>query len=333
MGLYLTMVSNMTIILFVKIKIGRKEEVRRVVIKGVVIVMSALMIVLCALSPLQEKTIKAAKKPKLNKTKVELEVGDSAKLKLSNAKKVKWSSSKKRVATVSQKGVVKAKKKGKAIISAKYKKKAYKCRVTVEDKVINVAVPTATEAVEPTTASPTPIPITTPTVTPTEPPIIINKSEQNLNILKECILKSEYTNVDNNHFIQIERDGYQFAIIYEKTNDRFLFMTIGTTTVAESGTTMYVALKDNNILYPEYIIVFTDSGNAFKAKTEINAKTYNRNTEAYFSLIEGTDGVTENNIQSLSNSELKLSFSGWDLLLLLKTNMQLSDIGFDLFNR
>ena len=139
---------------------------KRVVIKGAVVVMSALMIMSCVLSSLQE--VKAAKKPKLNKTKVELEVGKTVKLKLSNAKKVKWSSSKKKVATVNKKGVVTAKKKGKAVISAKYKKKSYKCKVTVEDKEINV-VPTAT--VTPEIPQATVMPTVAPTVAPTPSPI------------------------------------------------------------------------------------------------------------------------------------------------------------------
>lgn len=72
-----------------------------------------------------------SKKPKLNKTKIELTKGDTFKLKLSNAKNVKWSSNKKTVATVDKKGKVTAKKKGNAVISAKYLKRIYKCKVKV----------------------------------------------------------------------------------------------------------------------------------------------------------------------------------------------------------
>ena len=75
---------------------------------------------------------KTAKKPKLNKTKLSLQVNKSATLKVKNTKKkVKWSSSKKSVATVSQKGKVKAKKAGKATITAKIGKTKLKCKVTV----------------------------------------------------------------------------------------------------------------------------------------------------------------------------------------------------------
>ena len=74
------------------------------------------------------------KKPYLSKKSVTMTKGSKCKLKLINAKasKIKWSSSKKSVASVSKKGVVKAKKNGKAVITAKYKKKKYKCKVTVK---------------------------------------------------------------------------------------------------------------------------------------------------------------------------------------------------------
>lgn len=72
---------------------------------------------------------------KLNKTKLTLTVGNTAKLKLKNTKKkVTWSSSKKSVATVSKSGTVRAKKKGTATITAKAGKKKYKCKVTCRAK-------------------------------------------------------------------------------------------------------------------------------------------------------------------------------------------------------
>ncbi|HCT90022.1 MAG TPA: hypothetical protein DF613_01370 [Lachnospiraceae bacterium] len=72
---------------------------------------------------------------KLNKTKVSLVVGKTAKLTVKGATgKVKWSSSKKSVCTVAQSGKVQAKKKGTAVITAKTGKKTLKCKVTVTEK-------------------------------------------------------------------------------------------------------------------------------------------------------------------------------------------------------
>ena len=89
----------------------------------------------------------AKKKPKLNKKKLTLTVGQTAKLKVKNTKKkIKWSSSKKSVATITKKGKVKAKKAGKTTITAKFGKKKLKCIVTVKAKKAST-----TSAPKPTT--------------------------------------------------------------------------------------------------------------------------------------------------------------------------------------
>lgn len=115
-------------------------------------------------SAIPSNAIQAAKKVKLNKTKLVLQVGKSYKLKLKNyKKKVKWSSSKKTVATVSKKGNVKAKKAGTAKITAKAGKKKYTCKVQVQKK--QRIEKTSTDR---PTSSPTPTP---PAATPTPPAI------------------------------------------------------------------------------------------------------------------------------------------------------------------
>ncbi len=72
---------------------------------------------------------------KLTKAKLSMTAGTSRTIKLKGAKasRVRWSSSKKSVATVS-KGKIKARKAGKATITAKYKNKKYRCKVTVRNK-------------------------------------------------------------------------------------------------------------------------------------------------------------------------------------------------------
>ncbi|KIR03928.1 hypothetical protein P261_02743 [Lachnospiraceae bacterium TWA4] len=71
--------------------------------------------------------------PKLNATKVTLNVGKTKKLKVTGTnKKITWTSSNKKVATVSSKGVVTAKKKGTATISAKVANRKLNCKVTVK---------------------------------------------------------------------------------------------------------------------------------------------------------------------------------------------------------
>lgn len=83
-------------------------------------------------------TVHAAKKVKLNRTNVNLYVGETVKLQVKGtSNKVKWSTNKKSVAAVSKNGVVKAKKKGNAKISAKAGKKKYTCKVTVHAPYLN----------------------------------------------------------------------------------------------------------------------------------------------------------------------------------------------------
>ena len=71
----------------------------------------------------------------ISKKSVTLTKGKTYKLKMknANAKKVKWSSKNKKVATVKN-GRITAKSVGKTTIIAKYKKKTYKCKVTVKAK-------------------------------------------------------------------------------------------------------------------------------------------------------------------------------------------------------
>lgn len=81
-----------------------------------------------------QATIKFSKKNtiKLTKKSLTLKPGQSKAIRLKGAKaeKVRWKSSNKRVATVS-KGKIKAKKAGKVTITATYKNKKYKCKVTI----------------------------------------------------------------------------------------------------------------------------------------------------------------------------------------------------------
>ena len=91
------------------------------------------------ISSLSVGTVSAAAAPKLNKTKITLNVKKSYQLKLTNnRRKVKWSSSKKSVATVNSKGKVTAKKKGTARITAKVGSKKYTCKVTVKQPVTSL---------------------------------------------------------------------------------------------------------------------------------------------------------------------------------------------------
>ncbi|MCI8496410.1 MAG: Ig-like domain-containing protein [Lachnospiraceae bacterium] len=86
-------------------------------------------------------TAEAKAKPKLAAKKKTMTVGQTYKLKLkgvSGRAKVKWKTGKKSVVSIAGgKGntvTLKAKKKGTAVVTAAYKKKKYKCRITVRAK-------------------------------------------------------------------------------------------------------------------------------------------------------------------------------------------------------
>ncbi len=105
---------------------------------------TAALALACALSfsLISVQPAQAAAKIKMSAKKASLAVGQKKQLKLKKGKKaivkgVKWSSSKKKVATVTKKGKVTAKKAGTTVIKAKYKKKTYKCKVTVKAATTN----------------------------------------------------------------------------------------------------------------------------------------------------------------------------------------------------
>ena len=133
---------------------------KKSVLKKVAIVTAMVMFFL-SLPIVDGSTLEAKGKVKLNKKKITLKVGKTAKLKLINikkGKKVKWSSSKKKIATVNQKGKIKARKVGTTKITAKVGKKKYVCKVTVKKKTKKLTV---TPTPEPTQ---TPVPSATPDV-------------------------------------------------------------------------------------------------------------------------------------------------------------------------
>ena len=108
-----------------------KKDTRIVVRKKVQILMSLAVMVLIMLAAIPASAQAAT--VKLSKNSKTVYQSTSFKLKLRNAKgTVKWTSSNEEVATVSDTGVIKTFKPGKAVIRAKYKKKTYKCTVTVK---------------------------------------------------------------------------------------------------------------------------------------------------------------------------------------------------------
>ena len=197
-------------------------------------IMACIMSLTLAASALASApSTSAAKKIKLNKTKITLTVGKSTKLKVNGTKtKVKWSSSNKKVAIVTSNGKVLAKKVGSCKVKAKVAKKSYTCKVTVKAKgTITSASLSPSPSVSPVTnntgsyssgskptttgTSVTAPPSTKPTGTPktsTEP----NNNEENRNTAKPTITpdsendrnnKDESGNLPSPSSLPNEEDG------------------------------------------------------------------------------------------------------------------------------
>ncbi len=97
-------------------------------------VVTILLVLLTAFS----MSVSAAS-PKLNKTKLTLNVGKSYTLKLNHAKSsVKWKSSDSVKAPISSKGKVIARKKGTVTLTAESGKKKYKCVLTIKQPVTKI---------------------------------------------------------------------------------------------------------------------------------------------------------------------------------------------------
>lgn len=90
------------------------------------------------------------KKPYINKTKLTLEKGKSATLKLTGTTAKSWKSSKSSVVSVTSKGVIKAKGAGTATITVRgSNKKTYQCRVTVPKPYVPPKQPEPTPQPQP----------------------------------------------------------------------------------------------------------------------------------------------------------------------------------------
>ena len=102
----------------------------------VLAVMLILAIAAPIITPIADTAITAqAATVKLNKTKLNLDVGEVSTLKITGTKKtVKWTSSNKKIATINKEGKVKGIKRGTATITAEVAGKKYTSKVSVVNR-------------------------------------------------------------------------------------------------------------------------------------------------------------------------------------------------------
>ena len=124
---------------FVRHDLGRETDMRNR--RQMTSIFLSVVLLLSMCMPLSGSVVNAGKTSVgLDRKTLTLTAGKSATLRLKGAKKkATWTSSKKSVASVKAKSggktaTVKAKKAGRTTITAKYRKKVYRCRVTVQKK-------------------------------------------------------------------------------------------------------------------------------------------------------------------------------------------------------
>ena len=245
----------------------------------------------------------------LNKTKITITVGDSAKLKVKGASgKVKWSSSKKSVATVSKKGVVKAKKAGKTVVKAKIGKKTLKCKVIVEEDDWDDEDDDSSDTTTVTALSP-------------------------VEDVKRIIVSKGYKNLNGDPILSMEKGDSTYTIIYDTDADRLEFMCFmmgevsGTATIdavhIEGTKDMTGTARLEEMLTSEYGIVRTSG--------TLNIATYSGGTSARVVVDDKTDSmstVDDSKLVELTQQRVELTLAACRLLLYQQTGYSLADIGF-----
>ena len=137
-------------------------------------------------------------------------------------------------------------------------------------------------------------------------------------------------NSDGNYFIRWLQpaDGMAHGIVYDSANNEFTFVYTSDDGDVKSSLNMHLGFNNDGTVSARYVISIKSSSIAYIAETEFEMEDYDLDQSVHFDLVNGTPGVTESNIQNLSNAELKLAFNGWEYLMLTEVNLLLSDIGF-----
>ena len=278
----------------------------------------------------------AAKKVKLNKSKLSLYAGKSYTLKLKgNKKRIKWSSSRKSIATVSSKMKVKAKKKGTCKITAKVGKKKYVCKVTVKTKKNN------------NTSIKTVKSISTPTPSPTITTDEKSSKSDKFDLLANYIQTYGNTNSSGNKFINSTKtsnsdgyiDDYNYGVAYDLLKSKLTFIySVSSSQVGKSS-------QSNQVLTID--IYKSEKSNGYM--TYINDSTYSAGIKAGCNLIsiqnlsdihKGFGNNVNWNIVSISSNLLYETYKSsadtcmyfaymhWNSITNTNAGISLVDLGF-----
>lgn len=303
-----------------------------------------------------ETEAKKKKKPKFNKTKITMKVGDKKSLKIKNStsKKIKWSSSNKKVVSIAvslRNCRLTGKKAGTSLITAKVGKVKLKCKVDVKAKsktpdtpiMKNPTIPpTVTESAKSTanpalienweSPKPTSTPTAAPTVKPAETPKVIT-TEDNFKALKKYIQEHGDTNSEGNKSINdsllYKEAEFTYEIAYDSEEQKWEFIY----TEEDAGfvhlLTMEISkhdIKNGNFIWTGRHKDVPTSGSGLANLLELNSLSENSllNWTISVSGIMSTEDAYE-----FANLHYKAAYSSWELLLLRRCGLTMQDLGFD----
>ncbi len=248
----------------------------------------------------------------LNRTKITINEGETARLKVAGANgKVKWSSSKTSVASVSQKGVIKAKNEGTAIIKAKVKNKVLKCKVIVEAEDYDDEWDEDYDDSSSQAESSTP-----------------------LDEVKAYIKNYGSTNMNGDPIIQMESGDSTYTIIYDLGKDRLefsLFMMGDVGGVATIDTVHIDCPSDMNgsATFEESIAAGIGS---MRTSGSLNVATYKGGSDARVTVEDKTKDLatlSDADIAEMTQARVETLIIACDVLLHKETGYYLKDIGFN----
>ncbi|MGN0488210.1 MAG: Ig-like domain-containing protein [Ruminococcus sp.] len=273
--------------------------------------------------------------PKLNKSKLTLDVGKTAVLKVTGtSQKIIWSSSNKFVAVVSN-GKVTAKNKGKVTITAKINKSKYKCNVTVNGVVEPTEPNTAntTNPTEPISESASEPTSENPTESPTEATEESINVEANLDKIIDSV-KKYGTNgtADNSYLYEVSKETFNghmcsWRINYNESKECVRLIGF----IGEKTTDWYPPAIETQIYFYKSDLNNVDMTMWCSAqgqtKTTLQPNTYSFMDNLTFEVVaEPADSSID--MQELSNSNLVIALTYWNRILENSFNISLKDLGF-----
>ena len=281
-------------------------------------ILAIVLAFVLSISMIPTINVSAAKKVKLNKTKVTIYVGKTVTLKLrSNKRKVKWSSSNKKVATVSKKGKVKGKKAGKATITAKVGKKKYKCKITVKKKnVKQSASQTITQPAEESTAKPIEQPTTKQQM---------SISDYYATLKNYIITKGTKTSDVESKYSQTFyiNSTCNCSLIYNKNTDMYRFEVLSN--MGSEKSTIWFNMSKTPIVKYQFtseVLEYTAISNFEGAKY-----TWNDKTTVGFTIKNSGCTLSTYQMVDLANSDLKVAFTLMDRAIYGNTKISLGNLG------